>query len=92
MSYDTLDEIKEAMTTAPSFDSKGYYGAFHPRKPETKKYSLWANMTTEQRIFAIDFRQLATEAPKCAGYFDNGSLCDLRFWSHVCHDSETIHV
>ena len=86
MSY---DDIKTAITTAPTFDSQGYYGAFHPNKPETKQHSLYYGLNADERAFAISFRQLGTEVPKCASYFNQGT-CDVRT-SHICHDGEPIH-
>lgn len=86
-----LDLIKQRITTAPTqFDSEGYWGAYHPRKAETDQYSLWANLTTAERLFAVSFRQMGSEPAKCAGYFGEGA-CDLPM-SHVCANNEFIHA
>ena len=85
------DIIKAQAISAPEFDSNGWYGSYHPNRPDTDCNSLYWGLNTEDRLTAISFRQAMTEAPKCARYFNQGS-CDLPRNSHVCHDGEGIHV
>ena len=85
------DILKAKATAAPTFDSNGFFGSYHPNKPETKVNSLYWGLQTWERYVLIDFRQLGTEVPKCARFFEAGP-CDLPDRSHACHDGEVMHV
>jgi len=88
--------IEEAMKTvaihAPEFDEDGYYGNYHPNYPETKHFSIYAGLTTEERLVMVEHRRAMTEAPKCAAYFtDRATDCDLPI-SHICKSGDILYT
>jgi len=85
------DIVKAKAINAPKFDAHGWFGSYHPNRPETNCNSLYWGMTTADKLVAISFRQATTEAPKCDRYFGL-PFCDLPANSHLCHDGEAIHV